>query len=505
MFLNIILTGGKEVIKMVEIEDIRKMYFMEDLSIRKISYRTGIHRDTISKYLIVDEPQPPKYTITKERTHPVLGPYIPVIDQILKDDKSRHRKQRHTGTKILETLRDLDYTGGYTTLTDYLRKHHKKQKEAFLPLEFELGTYAEVDWTEAYFYLKGQQTKANLFVMKLRGSGGFYVRAYPIQKQEAFFDGHIKCFEFMKGVPYKIVYDNLKTAVKKVLKGSNREEQDQFIALRTHYLYESAFCRPARGNEKGGVENAGREIIRKFFVPYPDVDSFEELNEYLHLECVKLLEQNKKWEAEKAALRPLPIVQFNGSRYNEAKVNSFSMVHFETNRYSVPTKYVGEKVTLKIKAEDIEIIADNTLIAKHKRVFKRNQDSIILDHYLDLLLQKSRAIGNTKVYNPQSLPPVYEEYRKCLLSRNPKGNREFVKILMLHREYSSISVTEAVEVALLYNIYSYDGVLNILGQLIIANPKIIPLNRNIIQNIPEVKVIPPNIDKFKTLMIGGIN
>jgi len=172
--------------------------------------------------------------LTKERTHPVLG-----LKQIIEDDKTRHRKQRHTGTKIFETLKKEGFSGGYNTVMDYLRKEYRKQREAFLPLEFELGAYAEVDWTEAYFYLKGKETKAHLFVMKLRGSGGFYVRAYPFEKQEAFFDGHIKCFEFMNGVPYKIAYDNLKTAV--------------FIALRTHYLYESSFCRPAKGSDKGGV------------------------------------------------------------------------------------------------------------------------------------------------------------------------------------------------------------------------------------------------------------
>ena len=120
-------------IKMAQLEDIRKMYFMEELSIREISRRTGLHRDTISKYLAIDEPMPPKYQLIKERKHPVLGPYIPMIKQILEEDKTRHRKQRHTGTKIFEVLQKAGYTGGYTTLTDYLRKEHRKQREAFLP------------------------------------------------------------------------------------------------------------------------------------------------------------------------------------------------------------------------------------------------------------------------------------------------------------------------------------------------------------------------------------
>jgi transposase len=161
-------------IKMAQLEDIRKMYFMEGLSIREINRRTGIHRDTISKYISLEEPKPPKYKLTKERKHPVLGPYIPMIKQIIEEDRTRHRKQRHTGTKIFEILKAEGFTGGYNTVSDYLRKEYRKQREAFLPLEFELGTYAEVDWTEAYFYLKGKETKAHVFVMKLRGSGGFY-------------------------------------------------------------------------------------------------------------------------------------------------------------------------------------------------------------------------------------------------------------------------------------------------------------------------------------------
>jgi len=341
--------------------------------------------------------------------------------------------------------------------------------------------------------------------MKLRGSGGFYVRAYPFEKQEAFFDGHIKCFEFMNGVPYKIAYDNLKTAVKKILEGSKREEQDQFIALRTHYLYESTFCRPAKGSDKGGVESAGKEAVRKFFVPYPEVDSFEELSEYLHKECVKLLENNPKWEAERAALRPLPAMRFDGARYKEAKVNRYSMVQFETNRYSVPTLYVGEKVTVKATADEVIILFKGAIIASHQRVYGRYQEQINLDHYLELLLQKSRALDNTKVYKPRMLAPIYEQYRRCLNSRSPKGNREFVRILMLHRNYPLALVTEAVEIAMAYNIYSYDGVLNILMQLLASEkPKVDPVSRDKLKNIPEVVVIPPDISKYGVLMSGGM-
>ena len=123
---------------------------------------------------------------------------------------------------------------------------------------------------------------------------------------------------------------------------------------------------------------------------------------------------------------------------------------------------------------------------------------------MELLLQKPRALDNTKVYKPNTLAPIYEQYRRSLNARNHKGNREFVRILMLHRDYPPALVTEAVEIAMAYNVYSYDGVLNILGQLLVSGrPKIVPVSKDKLQNIPEVVVIPPDLSKYSVLMSGG--
>jgi transposase len=491
-------------IKMAQIEHIKKMYYLEGLSIREISRITGHHRDTIAKYLDSHDSEPPRYKLTKAKKHPVLGPYIQVIDEILATDLTRHRKQRHSGRRIYERLQsEYDYGGGYSTITDYLRIKRQKTREGFLPLEFDLGNHAEVDWIEARFFLNGKETKAHLFVMKLNASGGFYVRAYPFEKQEAFFDGHRKCFEFMGGVPVEIAYDNLKTAVKKILQGSQREEQDQFIALRTHYLYQANFCRPRRGNEKGGVEKAGQEAVRRFFVPYPEVDSFEELNQYLHERCTEQLAKNPRWEAEMKSLKPLPAVPFKCVRYAEAKVNTYSMIQFETNRYSVPVKYIGERVLIRATVDQIEILLDHNLITVHQRIYERHKESLVLDHYLELLLMKSRALSNTRVYRPESLPQVYEQYRKCLAARDPKGNRQFVKILLLTREHSAKQIEDAIGLALAYNVYNYDGLLNILMQLNSDSPKITPLSSDLTANIPKVHVFSPDLSKYGVLMNNG--
>jgi hypothetical protein len=123
---------------------------------------------------------------------------------------------------------------------------------------------------------------------------------------------------------------------------------------------------------------------------------------------------------------------------------------------------------------------------------------------LELLLQKSRALDNTKVYKPQMLAPVYEQYRRGLNARSQNGNREFVKILMLHRDYAPALVTKAVEIAMTYNVYSFDGVFNILGQLLVSEkPKVSPVSKDKIPNIPEVIVIPPDLNKYRVLMSEG--
>lgn len=339
--------------------------------------------------------------------------------------------------------------------------------------------------------------------MKLGASGGFYVRAYPFEKQEAFFDGHRRCFKFMGGVPAEIAYDNLKTAVKRILQGNRREEQDQFIALRTHYLYQANFCRPRKGNEKGGVEKAGQEAVRRLMVPYPEVDSFDELNQYLHDKCTELLAKNPRWEAEIQALKSLPAAPFKCIRYAEAKVNTYSMIQFETNRYSVPVKYIGEKVLIRAAVDEIEILLNHSVITVHPRIYGRHQEILILDHYLELLLMKSRALSNTRVYRPEHLPPVYEQYRKCLAARDPKGNRQFVKILMLTREYPAKQIEDAIGLALAYNVYNYDGLLNILMQLNSDNPKITPLSSDLTVNIPKVQVFSPDLSKYGALMDNG--
>ncbi len=83
----------------------------------------------------------------------------------------------------------------------------------------------------------------------------------------------------------RLRYDNLKSAVKGILRGHQREETERLIAFRSHWGFETEFCNPARGNEKGGVEGEVGYFRRNHLVPVPQVESLQELNQLLLAGC----------------------------------------------------------------------------------------------------------------------------------------------------------------------------------------------------------------------------
>ena len=243
-----------ELIEMVDKEFIRKKVLREGWSIRKTARVLGIARQTVRKCL--KDAEPPRYHLTVQRPSPVLGPVQAIIDQWLAEDEQRPPKQRHTSRRIWERLvAEYGFKGAESTVRRYVSQRRRQQREVYVPLEFDLGSRAFCDWGQAQVILGGQEVTAHLFCMRLAASRDFFVMAFPHERQEAFLTGHRCTFEFWGGVPATITYDNLATAVRRVLEGHAREEQERFSSLRAHYLFDSHFATPGRGEEKGTVEN----------------------------------------------------------------------------------------------------------------------------------------------------------------------------------------------------------------------------------------------------------
>lgn len=484
---------------MVDKEYIRKKHLIEGWSIRRISRNLDVARQTIRKAL--KDSNIPQYNLTKERPSPVLEPYKEIIREWLRQDQSAPPKQRHTARRIFSRLRDEHgFTGSESTVRTFVQKEKGQHIEMFMPLSADWGEQAQVDWGRAKVYINGKFTEVSLFCLRMKASLVPFVWAAPTEKLEAFLEGHKRAFEWLGGVPASLVYDNPKTAVTKILKGPHRQEHTVFSSLRAHYLFDSDFCNPASGNEKGTVENLVKFVRRNTLVPVPHIDSIDELNVQLLNWCEKERSARiKEWVQEREGLRNLPIVPFQCSRTHMVSTNRLLLFQLDRNYYSVPVIYGNRNLRVEAFVDRIEVYDSSKLVTVHKRSYSRGEKVMKLEHYLPILKTKPRAAKNALVV--RKLPEVYQKLRIHLCSKNPEGYREFAKILLLNLEYNFEDVLLAVEEGLKQQTPTQESIRQILTlQLSIPKASVKQTNDSPLASL-DVPVDTPS--KFDHLL-GGL-
>lgn len=497
-----------------EREQIRRAYFIENKSIRQIARELGHSRKTVRKAL--ESAEAPMYTLSAPRAAPVLGPYKARIEALLEENATLPRKQRYTARRIYEVIRDEGFGGGESTVRGYVgqQRRLRQKPEVFIPLEFDPGMDAQVDWGEAQAVIGGERVTVQLFVMRLCYSRKVFVMAFPAQNQESFFAGHVAAFHHFGGVPHRIAYDNLRAAVQRVLEGHNREEQQAFIVFRSHYLFESRFCTLGQGHEKGGVEHSVGFGRRHFMVPLPMADSFAALNAHLLAQCQADDQRWVKgqpapigamWEVEKPVLRPLPGHDLPCCVTVPVHVNPYSQVTFQTNRYSVPCDAAYRQLVLKADPFRVEVLHLDQVLAAHPRRYGREQEVFDPLHYLPLLEQRPGAFEHAKPIRRwrAEWPPVYEELLARLRAREGGHVRTFVQILQLHRRYPADQVAQAVTRALDYGCLHADGVELCLRQLTPLPTPPPALDLAAQPRLAAVGVPPPDLRCYDRLLAGG--
>jgi len=504
-------------LKVEQIERIRRAYYVEEKSMRTIAKELGHSRETVKKAVL--SAQPRQYKLKKERPSPKLGAYKEQIKKLVAENEGLPRKQRYTWQKIYEAIKKEGYEGSGSNVRHYLAGINWKKKGAsvFLPLEYDPGTDGQVDWGEAQVIMKGEQTTVQLFIMRLSYSRRPFVMAFPNQKQEAFLLGHVKAFEHYGGVPQRLTYDNLKAAVYRVLRGRNREEQATFVQFRSHYLFESNYCTPGMGHQKGGVEQEVGYVRRNFLVPLPQVSSYEALNEYLLAECLKNDQRQvegqsgtiyEAWQQEVGLLRPLPAEGYRCCVEREVTLTPYSQVVIETNRYSVPTDQGAKQLLARVYPFVVEIYrrGEREPIARHPRSYDHKHDIIDPLHYLPLLAQRPGALGHAKPIRQwrQDWPAEYEQLLAKLQAQWPDGRgvREFVTVLRLHESHAPDLIAQAVRQALEYGCGHADGVKLCLHQLAQPDPALPDLDLGAHPHLQQQGQQPANLAAYDQLLAG---
>jgi transposase len=500
-------------ITVIDRERIRRAYFIEGKSMRQIEREMHHGYWTIRKALASAEHQP--YTLSQSKEAPKLGPYKEKINKLLEQERSLPRKQRFTTHKLYELMEAEGYSGSESNLRRYVgrKRGELKRPPIFIPLQYEPGQDAQVDWGEAVVIMKGEKVKAQLFVMRLCYSRRTFVMAFPTQKQEAFFSAHMAAFDFFGGVPHTITYDNLKAAVDRILKGRNRQEQKRFITFRSHYLFESRFCTPGEGHEKGGVEHGVKYVRQNYLVPLPEVRDYAQLNAWLRQRCLQddQRQVNRQpqsigamWAEEQPYLRSLPTTDYAGYISREVKLNPYGQVTFETNRYSVPADKAQKQLTLRAYPFRIEILKGTEIIATHQRSYERQQDILNPLHYLPLLAERPGAFNHAQPLQQwrNSWPPLYDELLLQLKEgqSEPRAIREFIQILQLHLDYDASVVQNAIEKALTEKVPHLNGVLFCLNRLLDPTPTLKAIDSLPRPHLSQVGQAPLTLPQYDQLL-----
>ena len=385
-------------------EAIRREYQFGVGTIKGVARKLGIHRRMVREALADAVPKQRKKS---ERVRPRLEPAIPFIDTILAKDLAAPRKQRHTAHRIYDRLRmeKPEIEVAEATVRKYVREKKLQlgliHRETFVPQSYSWGQEGQVDWYEMSAELGGEEQTVQMFCLRSMASAGAFHQAYPHASQQAFLEAHELAFHYFGGVFHVLRYDNLRSAVQRILRGSQREETARFIAFRSHWGYEAEFCNRARGNEKGGVEGEGGFFRRNHLVPVPVARDYAHLNELLREASQgdehrvvgdRSLSVGAAMAMEREHLLPLAKEGFDLAAVRFPAVNSSGCVKVLTNFYSVPVG-VRTEVQAKIHAAYVEIWYQGKCVARHERCFGRQQKVLNLDHYLEVLERKPGALA----------------------------------------------------------------------------------------------------------------
>jgi transposase len=454
-------------------ELIRRRVLIEGLSQREAAKELGHSRKSVAKALALRIP--PGYRLSQPRPRPVLDPVKHIIDAWLEQNTKSRPKQRQTAQKMYERLRDeYGFTGHYGTVQRYVKEAAHRQKEVFMPLQFELGEEAQVDWHEGWIVENGLERKCQFFVMKLCYSKATFVYPYEKANLESFLDGHVRAFEYFGGVPRRIAYDNLKCAVIQVGQGRNRRLNKRFKELRAWYLFETRFCNIAKGNEKGDVENACKRSERTYLSPPPRVDGLSQLAGKLFDDCQNDLKRKgpevhggktvgELLEEERPYLLPLQSERFAACRRRSTFVDSHSLVRVDSVRYSVPVQWAYHPCVIEAFVDQIRIWCDGQVVAVHQRCYTPGQFVLDPFHYLKLLQRKPGSLDNARAFKGQPWGDPFDLMRTELEYRYRRdGTLRYIKVLMLFTEYPEVQVKAAVELCVRRRAFSEDAVLNVL-------------------------------------------
>ena len=417
---------------MAQVEYIKHLYEVEGKSLREIAKTLQMNFRTVQKYAYRDDWNPPVRPNTDPENYPVLGEYIPHIDEWLEQDEREPRKQRHTITRIYTRLQEEHgYRGSYSTLKQYVnrkKEQMRKYRESYLPLAHPPG-HAQTDFGKFKYYdSAGGDHKGYALIVSFPYSNAGWMQVFPSENQECLLTGLKRIMYHTGGVPVRYRCDNMTTAVAQILEGTERVITDGFHRFMLHHRFEADFCTPNKGNEKGNVENKVGYTRRNMLVPVPVIDDFDGYN----LELLRLCDEDhgrghyergtpirELWEEERGHLLALPEHEYDVFRYETVSVGKTGFITVDKAIYGLSPEMHGKRLQVKICFDKIEVFHDHCLLKTFRRRYGTKDGGCDWKDYLPTLVRKPGATEHTMFFN--QMPKLWQEYLKSVTGRERKS------------------------------------------------------------------------------------
>lgn len=431
------------------------------LNISQIALELKLSRPTVRRQLAKGRYEKAKSTPRSSK----LDPYKERIRSYL-------NRYEYSAVQIFRMIKEDGYDGGEGILRAYVAKTRPPKHTAYLTLRFAPGESAQVDFGYCGTIRVGEERRRlYVFMMTLCHSRMIYAEFILRQNTEHFLQCHRNAFEYFGGITEKVMVDNCKVAVSDASKYGSPVINAHYADLADHYDFKVVACGVRKPYEKGIVER-GIGYLKKNFLNGLEKGSLAALNNAVrgwmeNTPNTRVHGVTKKrpvdlFNAEKDAMKALPLFPYDCCVTRNARVDSQYRVVFETNRYSVPPDLVRRQVEMKVYPDKLLFMYDGKLVAEHARVYEKHRDAV-KDEHDKALMAKRHLMKIKRLFEKfYSMGDIAEKYEKGLNAKRIDPKRHIRGIMGLVDRYGMEEVKKAMEDSCEVEVFSSDAVLNLI-------------------------------------------
>lgn len=381
---------------------------------------------------------------TPEREKKKLTPEIQrFIEERVRENEEKivhnNRKQCQDMKTVYAQLLDQGHDICYSSVTGYARAYKARLrhsdpevlKECFIRQYHVAGEECQFDWGDVKVYIGGKLMTLKIAVFCLPHSN--YRVAYLFRKEDtlAFIESHVRFFHDIGHIPMRMVYDNMRVAVKKFV-GTDKLPTEALINLSTFYCFQYRFCNARRGNEKGYVEESVKVVRPAAFSVRDHFDTIEEAQEWLTASTERLNNTHcsssgkdviRLSQEDFDAMRPWT-EDYSCYKMRDNRVDKYATITVDKAVYSVPDTLVEKMVSVKEYSNRLEVFYKDEKVAEHEKI-AAGEWHVLLEHYLRTMSYKPGSVKNSVALRqaPEGIRRIFEE----AFADKPK---DFVSLLL---------------------------------------------------------------------------